>query len=277
MTSHTVRDYYDQIGEEEWKRLEQDPYHQLELLTNLHFMEKYLPEGGTILDAGGGPGRYTIFLAKKGFKVVILDISAVQLDIARQKVTEAGIPFDKVDYIERSLPNISLFADNHFDAVICFGPLSHLLEERDRKLAARELVRVAKPGAPLFVSVINRFAVFRTVLQRYDLHEDLVDPHHKRMFDEGLHLAHPSKDGSGFTDAYFYTPDELKSSFEEQGTEILAIAGCEGLAAHLQEPLTKLAEDETIWKAWMDLHWRTCTEPSILGTAEHLLMICRKI
>jgi SAM-dependent methyltransferase len=36
-----------------------------------HFLEICLPKEGLVLDAGGGPGRYTIDLAKRGYDVVL--------------------------------------------------------------------------------------------------------------------------------------------------------------------------------------------------------------
>lgn len=67
-----VKNYYSQIAQKEWRRLKLSPYHELEFLTTMHFLKKYLPKRGLILDAGGGPGRYTIELAKKGYNVVLL-------------------------------------------------------------------------------------------------------------------------------------------------------------------------------------------------------------
>lgn len=46
----------------EWDRLEGDPYNMLEYVVTMHYLEKHLPSEGLILDAGGGPGRYTIEL-----------------------------------------------------------------------------------------------------------------------------------------------------------------------------------------------------------------------
>ncbi|MFB0567325.1 MAG: class I SAM-dependent methyltransferase, partial [Candidatus Bathyarchaeia archaeon] len=60
-----VKRWYDARAEYEWIRLFQDGYHQLEYLITMHFLEKYLPSKGLILDAGGGPGRYAIELAKR--------------------------------------------------------------------------------------------------------------------------------------------------------------------------------------------------------------------
>jgi SAM-dependent methyltransferase len=63
-----VKDWFTKTAEYEWKRLKQDAYHQIEFLVTMHFLEKYLPSEGLVLDAGGGPGRYTIELAKRGYK-----------------------------------------------------------------------------------------------------------------------------------------------------------------------------------------------------------------
>ncbi|MCK4722519.1 MAG: class I SAM-dependent methyltransferase, partial [Dehalococcoidia bacterium] len=75
MFKDTVRSFYAEFAQGEWRRLVKDSYHQLELNTTLHFLEKYLPSEGLILDAGGGPGRYTIELAKRGYDVVLLDLT----------------------------------------------------------------------------------------------------------------------------------------------------------------------------------------------------------
>lgn len=36
-------------------KVKKRPYHKLEFKTTLHFLEKYLPKNGLILDAGGDP------------------------------------------------------------------------------------------------------------------------------------------------------------------------------------------------------------------------------
>ena len=65
----TKRLYGDYAGEEQ-KRLGKNSYFWLEYETTMTFLKKYLPKKGLILDAGGGPGRYTIELAKKGYKTI---------------------------------------------------------------------------------------------------------------------------------------------------------------------------------------------------------------
>jgi hypothetical protein len=64
-----VKDWYASNAHHEWLRLQQDPYHKLEFKVTMHFHEKCLPRRGTALDAGGGPGRYSIELARQGYSI----------------------------------------------------------------------------------------------------------------------------------------------------------------------------------------------------------------
>lgn len=52
---------------------------------------RFLPEGGRALDLACGEGRNAVFLARKGFEVVGVDISKVGLRKARKLAKEAGV------------------------------------------------------------------------------------------------------------------------------------------------------------------------------------------
>jgi len=273
-----VRDYYDKNAAKEWSRLFQDGYHRLEFIVTMHFLEKYLPKKGLILDAGGGPGRYTIELARKGHDVVLFDLSRECLKEAERRIRNARVKNRVKNVIQGSITDMSQFKDESYDAVVCLGALSHLVKKKDRESAASELVRVTKVGKPVFISVINLYGVFRTVLQR--IQYELLAPSHRRMFSQGIHRAEWHKDEpdyQGFPDAYFFLPPELKELFEKNGVETLEMATCEGLSSHLKEETNKIYEDSRKWKSWLTLILKTCTDPHILGLGEHFVYVGRRI
>lgn len=57
----------------------------------MHFFKKHSPFKGLVLDAGGGPGRYAIELAKLGYDVVLLDLTPKLLEIARKQMKKVGV------------------------------------------------------------------------------------------------------------------------------------------------------------------------------------------
>jgi ubiquinone/menaquinone biosynthesis C-methylase UbiE len=277
--SEIVRKYYDENAEKEWGRLVSDAYHKLEFIVTMHFLDKYLPKNGLVLDAGGGPGRYSIELAKKGYEVVLQDLSPKCLELAMKEIEKAGIKGKVKKIAEGSITNLSEFRDRSFDAVLCLGALSHLIEKKDREKATSELIRVTKKKAPIFISVIGLYGVFRTVLQKPQIRDELTRPSHKEMFLHGVHKSawHKHESYQGFPDAYFFHPTELKELFESHGVETIEMATCEGLSSHLQEETNIIYEDEKKWKIWLDTLLRTCNDPLILGLGEHFLYIGRKI
>jgi ubiquinone/menaquinone biosynthesis C-methylase UbiE len=90
MSETLVRKFYTAQVRNEWRRLVKDPYHHLELDTTLNFMEKYLTQGGLVLDASGGPGKYTLELARLDHDVVLLDLTPANLAFARRQIKKVG-------------------------------------------------------------------------------------------------------------------------------------------------------------------------------------------
>jgi SAM-dependent methyltransferase len=138
MTENRVRKYYTEAVRKEWNRLVRSPYFKLEFDTTMHFLEKYLPKNGRILDAGGSPGRYTIELARRGYRMTLLDFTPANLDFTRRKIRLSGMQKRVEDVVEGSIADLSRFEDNTFDAVICTGgPLSQVLDRRKRDRGRR--------------------------------------------------------------------------------------------------------------------------------------------
>jgi ubiquinone/menaquinone biosynthesis C-methylase UbiE len=108
-------------------------------------------DGDIVLDVAAGTGEpgLTIATMLNGGKVVITDLSEDMLVIARENAGQRGIKnIETVACDVCELP----FADNTFDAISCrFG----FMFFPDMLLAAKEMVRVLKPGGRIATSVWN--------------------------------------------------------------------------------------------------------------------------
>lgn len=270
MIDRRVQDYYSTHVRQEWRRLVRDSYNQLEYLTSLRFIEKYFPARGHALDAGGGPGRYTLELARRGYQVTLLDMTPANLTFARRQLRRAGLSNMVPQWIEGTLSDLSRFPDETFDAVACLGgPLSHILDAEERAQAVHELVRVARPGAPVIVAVMSRLGMLALEL---DFQHEIKLPHFTMIRDTGDY------DGSsGFTACHFFLPEELRAAFEHERVEVLEMAGLEGLGSNHYRKVNRLAKDSAAWGIWLDTHFRTCTHPAVVGMSDHMLLVARKL
>ena len=139
----------------------------LEFQTTEYFYKKYLKPGMKILDAGDGPGRYTVELARAGHHMTLLDVSDKELEVAHRKIKENNVE-NFVDAVDLGSITKLPYDDHAFDMVLCLGgPISHLKTEDERSRAIRELVRVARPGAVICVSVMNRPAVLNLTVNNW--------------------------------------------------------------------------------------------------------------
>ncbi|HUW21692.1 MAG TPA: class I SAM-dependent methyltransferase [Candidatus Bathyarchaeia archaeon] len=268
----TIKQIYSEMVQNEWRRLVKDSYHRLEFETTLYFLKKYLPQKGFILDAGGGPGRYTIELAKKGYQMVLVDLTPELLEKARKEIKKAGVKRNVKAIAEGDITNLADFKDDTFDAVLCLGaPLSHVSTEEKRSQAVSELVRVAKSKAPVFISVIGRLGVV-SACARYWVNEIGMTKHFREIWKGGNDNIW--KKGSY---AHMFLPEELDRLVTENGAEIIERVGLEGLVSVLRKEINKIARSNPLaWKNWQESHYKLCTHPAVYATSSHMLIIGKK-
>ena len=128
---------------DEDSRLVKDRAHNIEDLTTLRYIQKFLKPGAKILEVGAGTGRYSLALAKMGYNVVATDLTPNHVEIMKRKSKRLKnfrcMVADSMD--------LSMFKDNSFDMILNLGPMYHLFNLKDKKQAINETLRVAKKNA----------------------------------------------------------------------------------------------------------------------------------
>jgi ubiquinone/menaquinone biosynthesis C-methylase UbiE len=269
--TRAVMQVYANDPNKELNRLIKDPFHNLEFDTTMRFLDEYLPKKGLVLDAGGGPGRYTIELAKRGFDMILLDLVKDNLSLATKQIKKAGVKAKVKDIVEGSITDLSSFADNTFDAVICLGgPLSHVHPKKSRDNAISELVRVAKRGAPIFVSVMGKFGAL--LKAPYNWPSEVNDrKEFRRIVFNGDDYRWWK---TGF--CHFFTLEEFRGVFADKPVDIIKSIGLEGLNTN-SEVINRFAKKyPKAWKNWLEVHYELCTNPSIVEISLHMLIVARK-
>ena len=240
-----LKAFFNSYGENEWERLEKNLHGRVEYEVTKHILKKHLPPDGHILDVGCGPGRYAIDLARMGYRVHLVDISEEQLRIAEERIGEAGVlgnisSFSCLDVCDLSeIPNAS------YDAVICLGgALSYVRDARS--LALSELIRVAKPGSPLIVSVMSLLGTFH-LISHFDherfllILEDHIEWDPSTPFPDHVNTNLKSKDWHA--PMTLYTSGYMKEFLEGHGCEVLEIASTNTITSSYWDGLEKITSN----------------------------------
>lgn len=261
---YSVEDYYDNQYDE-WGRLER---HKLEYEITKKVLIDYIGDNSEVLDVGGGPGRYSIFLAQKGHKVTLVDLSEKLVEQAQENAAKAGVVIQK--FIKGNvLDLIKILPGKYYDAILCMGPMYHLLEEFERKEAIKQCVSLLKPGGVLIVSFISAYAPIVDCLKAYPHEIKELKNRFLQYLSDGRH-----KNEFGFTDAYFFNPESIETVFSEFSLKTIRIMAAEGLGAMCENSLMQLSEED--FQEWVDLLYKISDRKVIWGSCEHLLYIGRK-
>jgi len=270
-----VRNFYAGFGEREWGRLERPDDGQLEFAITTTMLTRHLPARARVLDNGGGPGRYSLWLAERGYRVSLADLSPELLAIGRAHIAASPVAEQIEEVVEADARDPSRWSDASVGAVLALGPFYRLTASVGRDAAAREIARVLAPGGIAFIALMPRLVFLRRVLatpaERHLLGQPgFVD----RVLDDGVFLN--DRPGA-FTEGYGVRPEEVAPYFARFALQPIALLAAQGFAPDLQGALATLAvEDHAAHRAALDALLRTAADPAILGMTNHLLYIARR-
>lgn len=256
-----VEEWYDSKYDE-WKRLER---HKIEFDITKRYLDEYLNgDNLEIFDIGGGPGRYALYLAEKGHKVTLLDLSKRNIEVAKEKAMERGISLER--YIHGNALELGEF-EQRYDVVLLMGPLYHLIKESERKKAVEEALKKLKPNGIIVASFISNYAP----LQDY-----LSDVYPIESVDRLLNylIKGENKLLEGFTTAYFIDYREAKSFMKSFGLTELLFAGVENILCSKEKEINMLEESE--YRKWLEIGYQLSRDENVIGTSQHFLYIGRK-
>ncbi|SDF35747.1 Methyltransferase domain-containing protein [Blastococcus aurantiacus] len=251
--------YYDRGHES--ARLD-SPFGMVELLRTQEIVLRALPPAPAVVaDIGGGPGRYALWLAESGYEVEHRDLVQRHVDELAVHAPES-VRTKHGDARALDLPDASV------DAVLLLGPLYHLGERAERVLALQEAARVVRPGGPVFVAAISRWAprLHGLVAQRlYEPHPRMREVVDRAERDGGLEPAHEG----GFP-AYTHRPDELRAEVLDAGLTLRDMVAVEGIAfalGDLDQRVATAADLEVVLEAARAVE----RVPELLGLGPHLI------
>ncbi|TDC28013.1 class I SAM-dependent methyltransferase [Streptomyces sp. 8K308] len=275
-STRAVREYYEQSAGRESERLSRPADGVVEWELHARALAEFLPAPpGRILDNGGGPGTWTLWLARRGYRVVLTDLSPALLEVARARTAKAPahLAANVASVQQADARDLCAFQDGSFDAVLCMGPLYHLATDTDRRRAAREAHRVLRPGGLLAATVMPRYMrLVATALEHGSA--AFATGVIGRILDEGRYDdPRPGR----FTGGHLMAPGDVVPFFEGHGFLVRRVLASQSILAWSQARVAALAErDPAAYEKLLDLAYETAGDPSIHGMAGHLLVIAER-
>ena len=222
LISKELDDFYNKASEE--TRLEKGmgifEFERIKELIELHISKPNL----TIVDVGGGTGKYAEWLAKKNHKVHLIEPVLKHIKLAEKRAKKLKNPFSVIKGIAQKLP----YKNEYADLIILHGPLYHLQKREDRIAAILEAKRVLKKGGIILGFAINATASTVVGLMNGMIHANSFFDMCKKELTTGVHDA-PKDFPFLLADAFYHKPEGLKAEFLEQNLNFINLFAVEGM------------------------------------------------
>ncbi len=254
--STLLENYYNKFNED--KRLD-TRRGQVEFITNLKYIEEYVPVGARILDVGAGTGKYSLYLDGKGYRVEAVELVKHNLNVIKQKN-----PVLK-SYLGNAL-DLSFLEENTYDAVLLFGPIYHLKKRSEQLKAIEEAKRLLKPNGLLFISYcMNEYAIITHGFKDGNILKSIASG----MIDLDFHILEKGNE------LYDYVRlEDIDYIFEQSHLKRMKIIASDGASSYIKDTLNKM--DQSTFEVFLDYHLKTCERKELLGASTHILDILKK-
>ncbi|MBQ8094076.1 MAG: methyltransferase domain-containing protein [Clostridia bacterium] len=256
-----LEDYYNNY-DEEGRLLTR--HGQVEFLTTMKYIRECLskiPEPD-ILEIGAGTGRYSVTLAKQGYRVTAVELIPHNLELLKSKLDGS----EQITTILGNALDLSVLPDASFSLTMVLGPMYHLYTKEEKLQTLSEAVRVTKPGGYILVAYcMNEPTVIQYVFGKNKLNE-VMD---LNMLTPDWHCISEPKDLFEMV-----RTEEIAALNAELPVNRIRLIATDG-ATNYNRAVIDAMDDETFSK-WMDYHFTICERQDLIGASHHTLDILQK-
>ena len=236
---------------------------QVEYLTTMRYIERYLKPGMRVLEIGAATGRYSHALARRGWQVDAVELVQHNIDIFKEKTQ----PGENVTIRQGNAKDLSFLPDDTYDLTLLLGPMYHLFTVEEQRQALGEAVRVTKPGGILMVAYCGNDA---TVVQYGFGKGEFKQERYRKLLDPLTFKA--SSDPAELFQ--LYRREDIDALNAGLPLERLHYVGSDMATNYMRPAIDEM--DEEFFALYLRYHFTICERADMVGTSHHILDVLRK-
>lgn len=243
-------------------RLIKDKTHQVEYITTLKYIDKYLKKGDRVLEVGAGTGIYSLGLAKRGYQVDAVELVNDNLNILKSKITSDM----NINAIQGNALDLSMYEDNTFDMTLVLGPLYHLFKEEERDKVIEEAIRVTKSGGIIYYA----FILSDLTMINWGFEKGNLVPNMGVMITDDYKVI--NREEYIFYLTYMSEIKKLMQEHDKQ--EVITYVATDGVGRVMSDKINEMSDEE--YKHYINYHLSICEREDLIGYSGHVLAITKK-
>ncbi|MBR3873407.1 MAG: class I SAM-dependent methyltransferase [Clostridia bacterium] len=238
-------------------------YGQVEYLTTMRYIKRYLQPGMRILEIGAATGRYSHALARMGYQVDAVELLEHNIELFRQNTQ----PGENITITQGNAVDLSAFADGQYDITLLLGPMYHLMEQKQQLQALSEALRVTKTGGILFAAYCNNDA---TMVQYCFGRGMLMEPRYRALVDPVTFKARSDPQEL----FQLYRREEIDELMAHFHTRRLHYVGTDMATNFMRQQIEEMSGE--LYELYLQYHFTICERADMTGATHHILDVHRK-
>lgn len=251
-----VVNYYTNVYNEE-NRLGNncDNRHKVERIVKTQLLANIIRKNKVkkICELGAGTGLYSLYFAKKGYKVSACDLVPRHVEIIKKKSDLNKLNVETYVCNANNTP----FKTEEFDIVLVSGPIYHTNSLNNKIKIINEARRIVKDNG---IIVVDYLSDIHGYIQHVLLDNNFLDK---------------NIDLEDMDDIFSYdNKDKMKDLAKITNLELLDIYGVDSITRFIKNDINKLSEEHL--NKWIDFITYISNNKNIIDLSEHCLAIFKK-
>jgi len=236
---------------------------QVEFLTTMRYIQRYLKLNMRILEVGAGTGRYTHTLARLGYAVDAVELIPHNIEVFQMNTQ----PGENITIAQGNALDLSAIKEESYDITLVLGPMYHLYTVEDALQALTEALRVTKKGGLVFVAYCISDATvigygFKDGFAPALLEAGLMDPETFKTYSTPVDLFQ------------LHRKEDIDALMERFPVTRLHYVASDLFTNYMRETVD--AMDEKLFALYVKYHFAVCEREDMVGITHHSVDIFRK-
>ena len=249
------------------KRLSYTKAHETEFIVTMYYLHKFLSAGAKIADIGAGGGTYTEALAEEGHFVDAIELTPNYVKQMREKFSGN----DHIGVYEGNAKDLGFLETNTYDLVLAMGPIYSIKDFEDRKRACSEALRIAKPGAPVFVAFCLQDA---PLIHEIFMSENPASEIKEIGYDRDRAIVTDNTGSSRLLDTMTAVDELIDAVCNEYGVKKVCRFAQDGLSQVISSSVNTMSDES--YSEWVQYLIATAERPDLMGFSDHIVQVLAK-
>lgn len=256
-----LKKYYKRHKEDERLR---SRHGQVEFLTTIRYIEKYVKPDMKIAEIGAGTGIYTSAIAEKGYLLDAVELMKSNITVLEKSVKQ----FENVTVKQGNALDLSFMNDESYDITLLMGPMYHLYNTEDKIKALSEALRITKKNGLLYIAYILSDA---SVLMY-----GFITNHIHELIEKDL-INLETFDTKSTREEIFelVRKEDINGYNSNFNVERLHFIGSDMFTRQMMKEIDKM--DDKTFELYLKYHFNICEREDMTGISNHAIDILRKL